>query len=62
VPSGIAVKAASERSQHANKRLARELLAIKLQHNARSQGQAQRLRSQQHWEVERGRAVKVFRL
>jgi peptide chain release factor len=61
VPSGIAVKAASERSQHANKRLARELLAIKLAAQ-RSQGQAQRLRSQQHWEVERGRAVKVFRL
>jgi peptide chain release factor len=52
----------SERSQHANKRLARELLAIKLaQHNAHSEGQAQRLRSQQHWEVERGQPVKVFR-
>ena len=62
VPSGIAVKVMTERSQHANKRLARELLAIKLaQHNAQNEGQAQRQRSQQHWEVERGQAVKVFR-
>jgi peptide chain release factor len=62
VPSGIAVKVMSERSQHANKRLARELLALKLERlNAQGEGQARRARSQQHWEVERGSPVKVFR-
>lgn len=62
VPSGISVKVMSERSQHANKRLARELLALKLARlNAQGEGQARRTRSQQHWEVERGSPVKVFR-
>ena len=52
----------SERSQHANKRLARELLALKLARlNAQGEGQARRSRSQQHWAVERGSPVKVFR-
>ncbi|AOV02011.1 peptide chain release factor H [Delftia tsuruhatensis] len=62
VPSGISVKVMSERSQHANKRLARELLALKLARlNAQGEGQARRTRSQLHWEVERGSPVKVFR-
>ena len=62
VPSGISVKVMSERSQHANKRLARELLALKLARlNAQGEGQARRSRSQQHWAVERGSPVKVFR-
>ncbi|TQL82729.1 peptide chain release factor H [Delftia sp. HK171] len=62
VPSGISVKVMSERSQHANKRLARELLALKLARlNAQGEGQARRTRSQKHWEVERGSPVKVFR-
>ena len=62
VPSGISVKVMSERSQHANKRLARELLPLKLARlNAQGEGQARRTRSQQHWEVERGSPVKVFR-
>lgn len=62
VPSGIAVKVMTERSQHANKRLARELLAIKLaRRNAQGEDQARRARSQQHWQVERGSPVKVFR-
>lgn len=63
VPSGISVKVMSERSQHANKRLARELLAIKLtRHNAHGEELAQHMRSQQHWEVVRGQAAKVFRV
>ena len=62
VPSGISVKVMSERSQHAKKRLARELLAVKLARlNAQGEGQARRARSQQHWQVERGSPVKVFR-
>ena len=62
VASGLAVKVMAERSQHANKRLARELLALKLaQHNAGQQDAAQRQRTQQHWAVQRGSPVKTFR-
>lgn len=62
VPSGISVKVMSERSQHANKRLARELLALKLARlNAQGEDRARQARSQQHWAVERGSPVKVFR-
>lgn len=59
VASGIAVKVATERSQHANKRLARALIALKLaQRQADSRQQSARQRSQQHWEVARGQPVK----
>ncbi|MEG0922081.1 MAG: peptide chain release factor H [Comamonas sp.] len=62
VASGIAIKVMAERSQHANKRLARELIAIKLaQLNANQADDARRQRTQQHWAVERGKPVKVFR-
>ena len=62
VASGIAVKVMSERSQHANKRLARELIALKLaQRQADTTDQARQQRSQQHWTVERGLPVMVFR-
>ncbi|MDR0480945.1 MAG: hypothetical protein LBG66_03555, partial [Gallionellaceae bacterium] len=59
----ISVKVSTERSQHANKRLARELLAVKLaQRNAGRADAAKQARSRQHWQVERGSAVKRFRL
>ena len=62
VASGLSVKVMAERSQHANKRLARELLAVKLmQGNLQHQDAAKKQRSLQHWGVERGAAVKVFR-
>lgn len=62
VATGLSVKVMTERSQHANKKLARELLAIKLeQRNKQSAQAAKKQRSQQHWGVERGRAVKVFK-
>lgn len=62
VASGISIKVMAERSQHANKRLARELIAIKLaQRQAERAGDALKARSQQHWAVERGKAVKVFK-
>lgn len=62
VASGIAVKVAAERSQHANKRLARELIALKLaQRQADGARQSAQERSQQHWAVERGRPVKLLR-
>ena len=62
VASGISIKVMAERSQHANKRLARELIALKLeQRNADHASSARQQRSQQHWAVERGSPVQVFR-
>ena len=62
VASGIAVKVMTERSQHANKRLARELIALKLaQRQQEGLLQSARQRSQQHWQVERGKPVKLLR-
>ena len=62
VASGIAVKVMTERSQHANKRLARELIALKLaQRQQEGLLQSARQRSQQHWQVERGKPVKLMR-
>ena len=62
VASGIAVKVMTERSQHANKRLARELIALKLaQRQQEELQQSARQRSQQHWQVERGKPVKLMR-
>ncbi|KAA8997731.1 peptide chain release factor H [Affinibrenneria salicis] len=62
VASGISVKVQSERSQHANRRLAAYLIAWQLQ-NRRQQREAQ-LRAQRrqfHHEVERGNPIRVFR-
>ena len=61
VASGLSVKVQSERSQHANKRLAAQLLASKLaeQERARTeQGKAER--RTQHSSTERGNAARVF--
>lgn len=62
IASGISVKVMSERSQHANKRLAKELIALKLQQQLENQQanhkQAQHL---QHALVERGNAVRSFK-
>lgn len=62
IASGISVKVMSERSQHANKRLAKELIALKLQQQAENakenQKQTQHL---QHALVERGNAVRSFK-
>ena len=60
--SGLSVKVQTERSQHANKRLARALLAHKLaalQSEAASLGRTERWR--QHQGVERGNAARTFR-
>ena len=62
VASGIAVKVMTERSQHANKRLARALIALRLAERAAlSAGDAKRQRSQQHWAVARGNPVRVLK-
>ena len=61
--SGLSVKVSTERSQHANKRLARELLAIQLaKRNAEQLAGAEQARSLQHWQVARGDPVKRFRV
>ena len=62
VASGISVKVMSERSQHANKRVAKELIALKLQQQMESQ-QAHQKHAQhlQHALIERGNAVRAFK-
>lgn len=60
--TGISVRVESERSQHANKRLARALLFQKLEASKLEQmTQQEKARWQQHWEVERGNPVRMFK-
>ncbi len=62
MPSGLNVKVQTERSQHANKRLARALLAHKLQTQAEQTATSDRTeRWLSHRSVERGNATRVFR-
>jgi peptide chain release factor len=62
LPSGLSVKVQTERSQHANKRLARALLAHKLQTQAEQAATTERTeRWLCHSNVERGNATRVFR-
>ncbi len=62
VPTGLSVKVQTERSQHANKRLARTLLAHKLAALAQdAAGQSRAVRRIQHHQVERGNAARVFK-
>ncbi|QNP47559.1 peptide chain release factor H [Diaphorobacter aerolatus] len=62
LPSGISVKVMTERSQHANKRLARALIAMKLAELAQQNADlARRDRNQQHGSLERGNPVRVLR-
>lgn len=62
LPSGLSVKVQTERSQHANKRLARALLAHKLASQANEVASAARTeRWLQHYGVARGNAVRVFK-
>jgi len=61
-PTGLSVKVQTERSQHANKRLARMLLAHKLAHAAAEDAKAMRTqRWLQHYGVERGNAGRTFK-
>lgn len=62
LPTGLSVKVQTERSQHANKRLARALLAHKLAalaENAVDQSRAER--RIQHHQVERGNAARALK-
>ena len=61
LPSGLSVKVQTERSQHANKRLARALLAHRLASMAANVARAARSeRWRQHHGVERGNAARTF--
>ncbi|MFZ8201217.1 peptide chain release factor H [Alteromonas portus] len=60
--TGISVRVESERSQHANKRLAKALLFQKLEMMKQEQMTSQeKVRWQQHWELERGNPVRTFK-
>ncbi|MEK6423723.1 MAG: peptide chain release factor H [Burkholderia gladioli] len=60
--SGIAVRVESERSQHANRRLALQLLGWRLQQEAEQQAlRGRHERHRQHGAVARGNPVRVFR-
>lgn len=62
IPTGLSVKVQTERSQHANKRFARALLAHKLTHAAAEDAKATRTqRWLQHYGVERGNAGRTFK-
>ncbi|WP_018690703.1 peptide chain release factor H [Algicola sagamiensis] len=61
IASGISVRVESERSQHANKRLAKILIQQKLGQQAQLSAQSQNTqRWSQHYTVTRGKANKVF--
>ncbi len=60
--SGISVRVESERSQHANRRLAMQLLTWRLQEQVEQRaGRERQDRRMQHFAVERGNPVRVFR-
>ncbi|MES3020644.1 MAG: peptide chain release factor H [Pseudomonadota bacterium] len=61
VATGLSVKVQSERSQHANKKLAGQLLASKLAGLAKvEEGKTKSERHMQHHQAERGNAARVF--
>jgi peptide chain release factor len=61
VASGLSVKVQTERSQHANKRLAGQLLASKLANLAQADADNHKTaRRMGHLQAERGNAVRVF--
>ncbi len=61
IASGIVVKVQSERSQHANKKLARLLIAKRLQdRREQSLADERQTRWSAHYAVERGNAVRRF--
>lgn len=61
IPSGVAVKVQTQRSQYANKQLARALIAVKLAGQSQAaQADAKKQRSHLHWSVVRGNPVRTF--
>jgi peptide chain release factor len=60
-PSGLVATAQEQRSQHANRKLARLKLAIMLEERrGQSQDEARRAQWQSHRELERGNPVRVY--
>lgn len=60
--TGVSVRVETERSQHANKRLARALLFQKLEDlKLEKMTQQEKARWQQHWDVERGNPNRTFK-
>jgi peptide chain release factor 2/peptide chain release factor len=63
LPSGIAIRSAGARSQHANLEQALHRLAVVLRERAEARSAADRLaRRHTHYTVERGRAVRSYQL
>lgn len=61
IDTGIQVRVESERSQHANKRIAQALIAKRLQmQQAQRQEAGEQQRRMQHFKLQRGQASKVF--
>ncbi len=61
IESGISVKVQSERSQHANKRLAKMLIQHKLENLELEQIEVQKtMRHKAHQQIERGEAIRSF--
>lgn len=62
IASGISVKVMSERSQHANKRLAKELIALKLaQKLEHAHANNKQAMHQQHAMIERGNPIRSYK-
>jgi len=60
--SGISVKVQSERSQHANKRLAKVLIDRKLLEKSQQKQEAEKSsRHKSHHAIERGNAIRIFK-
>lgn len=61
IATGVSVKVQSERSQHANKRLARELIHWKLsEYQSQQQTDLDKQRHLSHYQIERGNASLTF--
>lgn len=61
IATGVSVKVQSERSQHANKKLARQLIQWKLnEHQSQQLSTLDKERHSSHYQIERGNAVIVF--
>ncbi|MDK3007450.1 MULTISPECIES: peptide chain release factor H [Providencia] len=61
IATGIAVKVQSERSQHANKRLARQLIQWKLsEYYSQQLSSLDKQRHHSHYQIERGNATITF--
>jgi len=62
IATGISVRVENERSQHANKRLAKALIVQKLEALKYDQmTEQEQKRWQQHWDLERGNPVQTFK-